>query len=113
MLATTMSGLDGMLQEPNGCFEQASSTNYPNVMIMQYMEQHDVADAALAGAHEQAARQGLPEARRLRVPKKGYEWFGGDPGHEALTAYGLMQFPDMKKVFARSTTRCSRAPPIG
>ncbi|MEO8137673.1 MAG: MG2 domain-containing protein, partial [Betaproteobacteria bacterium] len=34
MLATTMSGLDGMLREPAGCFEQTSSTNYPNVMIM-------------------------------------------------------------------------------
>ena len=26
------------------------------------------------------------------------EWFGGDPGHEALTAYGLMQFVDMAQV---------------
>src|SRR3989442_7985371 len=29
---------------------------------------------------------------------KGYEWFGADPGHEALTAYGLMQFTDMAQV---------------
>ena len=29
----------------------------------------------------------------------GYEWFGGDPGHEALTAYGLLQFHDMKDVY--------------
>src|SRR5262249_41642910 len=29
---------------------------------------------------------------------KGYEWFGADPGHEALTAYGLMQFTDMAHV---------------
>src|SRR6185436_18544129 len=28
----------------------------------------------------------------------GYEWFGGDPGHEALSAYGLMEFTDMAKV---------------
>jgi hypothetical protein len=28
----------------------------------------------------------------------GYEWYGGDPGHEALTAYGLMQFTDMAQV---------------
>ena len=36
-----------MLREPSGCFEQTSSTNYPNVMIMQYLKQHDVADATL------------------------------------------------------------------
>ncbi|HEU4533889.1 MAG TPA: hypothetical protein VFS00_07210, partial [Polyangiaceae bacterium] len=30
---------------------------------------------------------------------RGYEWFGGDPGHEALTAYGLLEFADMAEVF--------------
>ena len=31
--------------------------------------------------------------------KQGYEWFGGAaPAHEALTAYGLMEFVDMAKV---------------
>src|SRR5947209_15319093 len=31
---------------------------------------------------------------------EGYEWFGGSaPPHEALTAYGLLQFKDMTKVF--------------
>jgi hypothetical protein len=30
--------------------------------------------------------------------KYGYEWFGSGPGHEALTAYGLMEFIDMAKV---------------
>jgi hypothetical protein len=28
----------------------------------------------------------------------GYEWFGTAPGHEALSAYGIAQFNDMKKV---------------
>jgi len=28
----------------------------------------------------------------------GFEWFGADPGHDALTAYGLMEFTDMSHV---------------
>ena len=33
--------------------------------------------------------------------KRGYEWFGGAaPPHEALTAYGLLQFRDMARVTA-------------
>lgn len=28
---------------------------------------------------------------------KGYEWFGASPAHEALTAYGIMQFQEMKQ----------------
>src|SRR5262249_57844398 len=31
--------------------------------------------------------------------REGYEWFGGTaPAHEALTAYGLLEFRDMAKV---------------
>src|SRR6185436_16381662 len=30
--------------------------------------------------------------------KRAYEWFGSDPGHEALTAFGLMQYHDMADV---------------
>src|SRR5262249_23767457 len=34
------------------------------------------------------------------VSKQGYEWFGGSaPPHEALTAYGLLQFRDMARGF--------------
>jgi alpha-2-macroglobulin-like protein len=28
----------------------------------------------------------------------GFEWFGASPGHEVLTAYGLMQFNEMKEI---------------
>ena len=29
---------------------------------------------------------------------RGFEWFGADPGHEALSAYGLLEFTDMAQV---------------
>ena len=38
----------------------------------------------------------------------GYEWFGEDPGHEALTAYGLMEFSDMAQVFPVDTAMLAR-----
>ena len=99
MLSTTMSGLAGMLREPSGCFEQTSSTNYPNVMIMQYLKQHDVADAALLERSSRLMDSGYKKLTGYESPKKGFEWFGGDPGHEALTAYGLLQFADMSDVY--------------
>jgi uncharacterized protein YfaS (alpha-2-macroglobulin family) len=99
MLSTTLSGLAGMLREPSGCFEQTSSTNYPNVMIMQYLKQHDVADATLIERSGKLLDSGYRKLTGYESPKKGFEWFGGDPGHEALTAYGLLQFDDMKNVY--------------
>ena len=98
-LSTMISGLDGMLREPNGCFEQTSSSNYPNVMIMQYMRQHDVADTALLERSSKLLDSGYKKLAGYESPKKGYEWFGGDPGHEALTAYGMLQFADMKDIY--------------
>lgn len=98
-LSTMISGLDGMLREPSGCFEQTSSTNYPNVMIMKYMKQHDVADSALLERTNKLLDSGYKKLVGFEAPKKGYEWFGGDPGHEALTAYGVMQFADMKDTY--------------
>jgi hypothetical protein len=32
-------------------------------------------------------------------PSGGFEWFGDDPGHRILTAYGLLGFTDMAEVF--------------
>jgi alpha-2-macroglobulin-like protein len=98
-LADLQKGLDGILQEPNGCFEQASTSNYPNVMTMQYMQQHDAADPAVISRTKDLLKKGYARLTGYECKQHGYEWFGGDPGHEALTAYGLMQFRDMEKVF--------------
>ena len=38
------SGLEGMLREPYGCFEQTSSTTYPNILALQLMERTGQAD---------------------------------------------------------------------
>ena len=35
----------------------------------------------------------------FECPNLGYEWYGADPGHTALTAYGVLQFADMSEVF--------------
>ncbi len=97
-LASMTGALERLIQEPNGCFEQTSSTSYPLVMAQQYFLTHQGVEPALI----QRSRDNLDSAyKRLtgfECPKKGYEWFGGDPGHEALTAYGLMQFVDMSQV---------------
>lgn len=42
---------------------------------------------------------------------RGFEWFGKAPGHEALTAYGLAQFMDMKKVLDVDASLVDRTHP--
>jgi hypothetical protein len=98
-LATMQQGLQGMIREPGGCFEQTSSSNYPNVMIMSYLGATDGADAELVARTQQTLDRGYKLLTGYETRQKGYEWFGETPGHEALTAYGLMEFEDMARVY--------------
>jgi len=98
-LANLQKGMEGLLREPCGCFEQASTSNYPNVLSLQYMQEHDVADPELTRRGRGLLKSGYGKLVGYECKERGYEWFGGDPGHEALTAYGLMEFRDMAKVY--------------
>jgi hypothetical protein len=98
-VATMVSGLDGLLREPYGCFEQASSSNYPNVMVLQYMKQSKVTDPQILARTSRLLDQGYKRLVGYESKGHGYEWFGGMPAHEALTAYGLVEFVDMRQVY--------------
>jgi hypothetical protein len=104
-LADLQKGLDSLLREPCGCFEQTSTSNYPNILVLQYLKESDQTKPEVERrAHELLDRgyQKLVSFECLNPSqnkKEGYEWFGGtSPAHEALTAYGLMEFRDMAAV---------------
>lgn len=97
-LASMVKGAEGILREPSGCFEQTSSSNYPNVMVMQYMQSNSVADPELWNKANGLMDRGYKKLIGYETKEKGYEWFGGTPAHEALTAYGLMEFVDMSRL---------------
>lgn len=97
-LANLTKALEALIRDPNGCFEQTSSTNYPLVMAMQYFETHSGVDPELKKRCREKLAKGYDRLAGFECKQKGYEWFGGDPGHEALTAYGLLEFRDMAKV---------------
>jgi uncharacterized protein YfaS (alpha-2-macroglobulin family) len=98
-LAAMTKGMEAMIREPGGCFEQTSSSNYPNIMILGYLNSNDAADPALVQKTQGTLDRGYKLLTGYETTQKGYEWFGKTPGHEALTAYGLMEFADMAKVY--------------
>jgi hypothetical protein len=104
-LASLQQGLEAMLREPNGCFEQTSTTNYPNVLILDYLKETDQARPEVEARARDLLKRGYQKLTSFECPKtadnskQGYEWFGAPNGaHEALTAYGLLQFRDMNRV---------------
>ncbi|HEX7843520.1 MAG TPA: alpha-2-macroglobulin family protein, partial [Kofleriaceae bacterium] len=98
-LAAMTKGMEAMIREPGGCFEQTSSSNYPNIMILGYLGANDAADPALVARTQGTLDRGYKLLTGYETKQKGYEWFGQTPGHEALTAYGLMEFADMARVY--------------
>jgi hypothetical protein len=97
-VSTLMTGMEGLIHTPGGCFEQTSSTNWPNVAILAYLEAHD-GDPRLRVASSRALDAGYARLTGYQVSAGGFETWGSGPGKEALSAFGLLQFHDMAKVF--------------
>ena len=97
-VANMTTAMERLIREPHGCFEQTSSTNYPLVMAQQYFTTHQGVDPNLIARSARTLDKGYQRLVSFECHKRGYEWFGEDPGHEALTAYGLMEFVDMADV---------------
>jgi hypothetical protein len=106
-LADLQQSLESMLREPCGCFEQTSSSNYPNLLVLDYLQTNGQARPEIARRANELLDRGYHrlitfECQNPDNPKQreGFEWFGGTvPPHEALTAYGLMEFRDMARVY--------------
>ncbi len=98
-MADLQKGLKSIFEEPHGCFEQVSTSTYPNVMALEFLEEHKLADPELTRRAKELIKTGYGMLKGYECRNGGFEWFGADPGHTALTAYGLMEFRDMARVY--------------
>ena len=99
--AQLTSAISSLIQEPSGCFEQTSSTLYPMVMGMQYLQALPADQQATPKVQgmmvdiQGKLKKGYDKLVSFQTKEKGYEWFGESPAHEGLSAYGLMEFTEM------------------
>ncbi len=92
-------GLDKMLGMPFGCFEQTSSVTYPNILILNYLRQTEQIKPETEMKAEEYISIGYQRLLSFEVKGGGFSWFGDAPANKLLTAYGLMEFNDMGKVY--------------
>lgn len=97
-LANMEEALDALIKRPHGCFEQASSTVFPLIMAQQYFLSHHGASPEKIKRAAELLEEGYRKLAGYECRKNGYDWYGKEPAHEALTAYGLMLFAEMRKV---------------
>lgn len=98
-LSQIIEGMDSILQMPGGCFEQTSSSTYPNVLALDYMKRTKKLTPEVHAKAEGYIANGYQRLLTFEVPGGGFSWFGQAPANKILTAYGLMEFSDMSKVY--------------
>jgi len=92
-------GLDSMLRMPGGCFEQTSSTTYPNALILDYLRKTGKSTPAVEKKATTYLAAGYQKLLAFEVKGGGFSWFGQAPANKILTAYGVLEFDDMAKVY--------------
>ncbi len=99
-LSQLVQGMDSVLAVPNGCFEQTTSTTWPDVLAASYMQatKQGTPDAALKA--ESYINAGYQRLLTFEHPGGGFSWFGTqDPApFLSVTALGVMEFSDMAKI---------------
>jgi len=98
--ATLAGALEALLREPCGCFEQTSATTYPVVLALRYFLSKGgrPGDKGRVDKALGILAKGYTKLAGFQTTEGGFEWFGSSPAHEALTAYGVLQFYDMRHV---------------
>jgi uncharacterized protein YfaS (alpha-2-macroglobulin family) len=99
VFSQVVDGLDSLLRMPNGCFEQTSSTTYPNVLILNYLKSIKKLNPEIQMKAEGYINIGYQRLVTFECKSGGFSWFGNEPANQILTAYGLLEFTDMSHVY--------------
>jgi hypothetical protein len=94
-----VSGTEALLQEPHGCFEQTTSSAWPNTLVAKYL---DVTGQLTPELRERAfglVSTGYQRLLTFESPTGGFNWWGdADPGNRILSAIMLWHLADMEGV---------------
>ena len=114
ILSQVVEGLDSILRMPYGCFEQTSSTTYPNVLVLDYLKTTNQAAPEAQMKAEEYINLGYQRLTTFEVGSTGgFSLFGDAPADRMLTAYGLQEFSDMSRVHDVDPDMIQRARPSG
>ncbi len=91
--------MEGMLRMPGGCFEQTSSSAYPNVLVVNYIKRTKQTSPAMLLKAETYLSAGYQRLLTFERPGGGFDWWGSGEPLIWLSAYGLQEFNDMSKVY--------------
>ncbi|MCS7016927.1 MAG: hypothetical protein NZM42_12520, partial [Gemmatales bacterium] len=81
---------------------------YPNILVADYVKKARVANPQILMKAEQFLNIGYQKLLTFERPGGGFDWWGNSEPLVWLSAYGLMQFADMAKVYPIDTAIITR-----
>jgi len=95
--AEAAQGMQSLMQEPNGCFEQTTSSAWPNTMVAKYLELTGQMTPELREQSIGFVTRGYQRLLTFESPTGGFNWWGdSDPGNRILSAIMLWHLKDME-----------------
>ena len=100
-ITQAIKNIEGMLEMPTGCFEQTSSSLYPDILVLRYLRENEIDNSELEEKALEYISKGYQKILTYEVPGTpgGYSLYGNSPAEPVLTAYGLMQINELSKVY--------------
>lgn len=89
--------LERLKKEPHGCFEQLSSTVYPNIFILDYLKSTKKIDANTESVVIRNLKKGYQKMLSYKNRDGGFSYFGSSDSDVALSAFALLEFRDLNK----------------
>ncbi|HOX47114.1 MAG TPA: MG2 domain-containing protein [Myxococcota bacterium] len=98
LMSQAVEGLDALLQIPSGCFEQTTTTAWPNIMVLNYLRGANLLTPAIELKARDYVNQSYQRILTFECPSGGFNWWvGDDPGNSILSAMALMMFADARQ----------------
>lgn len=98
-LEPVLSGMERIIRQPHGCFEQLTSSVYPNIYALKLLDSAEKSEEnqELEKKAKRYMNSGYRKMTAYEVRGGGFEWFGHRPASVYLTAFGLIQYTEMKE----------------
>lgn len=100
-MSQTIEGMENIFRMPTGCFEQISSSLYPNILALKYLQDNGIVNEEIKSKALSYISSGYQKILTYEVKGEsgGYSLYGDSPAETVLTAYGLMELSDLSKVY--------------
>lgn len=100
-ISQIIENMDAILQMPTGCFEQTSSSLYPDLLALKYLKENNLNSPEIEEKALKYISAGYQKLLTYEVKgtKGGYSLYGNNPAETVITAFGLMEMKDLSEVY--------------